>query len=66
MKRIKLIHIDGKLPNLALMKISAWYKQFGYEVNFSYKVDRDMFEPEYESVFASSIFKFSKKKPKIS
>lgn len=30
--RIGLIHIDGKLPNLALMKLSAWHKAQGHEV----------------------------------
>lgn len=29
---ILLIHIDGKIPNLALMKLSAWHKARGDEV----------------------------------
>lgn len=29
---IGLVHIDGKLPNLALMKISAWHKENGNNV----------------------------------
>lgn len=29
--RIGLIQIDGKLPNLALMKLSAWHKAQGHE-----------------------------------
>ena len=29
---ILLVHIDGKMPNLALMKIAAWYKTRGYKI----------------------------------
>ncbi|WP_333594375.1 radical SAM protein [Anaerospora hongkongensis] len=31
--RVGLIHIDGKLPNLALMKLSAWHKAQGHQVD---------------------------------
>jgi hypothetical protein len=62
--RIKLIQIDGDLPNLALMKLSHFYKSRGDEVTFVDKkiVRRDMFEPEYDLVLASAIFDTSKKK----
>ncbi len=30
--KIRLIDIDGKLPNLALMKLSTWHKSQGDEV----------------------------------
>lgn len=30
-QRVVLYDIDGKIPNLALMKISAYYKKLGYE-----------------------------------
>ena len=30
--KVGLIHIDGKLPNLALMKLSAWHKAKSDEV----------------------------------
>ena len=30
--KVLLIDLDGKLPNLALMKLSTWYKQQGHEV----------------------------------
>jgi len=32
MVRIGLIQIDGKLPNLALMKLAAWHKKQGDDV----------------------------------
>ena len=34
MNKIGLIQIDGTMPNLALMKLSAFYKQKGFEVVF--------------------------------
>ena len=33
-KRILLIQVDGKMPNLALMKISSYYRSKGVEVGF--------------------------------
>jgi hypothetical protein len=59
-KYIKLIQVDGKLPNLALMRLASYYKKQGYGVDFSRSVQKDLFDRNYEYVFASSIFKFSK------
>ena len=50
---IGLIDVDGKLPNLALMKISSYYKSLGEKVEF---VQPDVKKSEYEKVYASSIF----------
>jgi hypothetical protein len=52
-KMIGLIDIDGKLPNLALMKISAYYKGMGEKVEF---VRPNVRKHEYEKIFASTIF----------
>jgi len=57
--RIKLIHVDGKIPNLALMKLSSFYKAQGSKVLFSRSMERDLFDGDLERVTASSIFKFS-------
>lgn len=39
--RIGLIDLDGKLPNLALMKISTYYKAQGHEVRLNdFKADK--------------------------
>lgn len=53
-----LIDIDSKIPNLALMKISSYYKSFGEQVEFV--------QPgkEYEKIHASAIFTKSKSKCK--
>lgn len=50
---IGLIDVDGKLPNLALMKISSYYKSLGEKVEF---VRPDAKKSEYEKVFASTLF----------
>lgn len=47
---IGLIHVDGKYPNLALMKLSAWHKAQGDEVEFYYPMK------EYGYVYASKVF----------
>lgn len=49
MSRVLLVDVDSKIPNLALMKISAWHKQNGDEVGFAVE-DPDM-------VYISCIFK---------
>lgn len=51
---IGLIDVDSKIPNLALMKISNYYKELGEEVEFVQQ------GKEYEKIFASAIFTRSK------
>lgn len=60
--KIRLTQIDGKLPNLALMKLSHYFKNEGHQVYFERSIQKGMFEPEYDFVFGSSIFSSSKKK----
>lgn len=50
--KIRLIDIDSTIPNLALMKISAYYKSLGHEVGFNI-VDPNI-------VYASVIFRKNK------
>ena len=51
---IGLIDIDGKLPNLALMKISAFYKWLGYKVEFVRE------DGVYEKIYASCLFTWNR------
>lgn len=53
---IGLIDVDGKIPNLALMKLSTYYKQAGEQAEWV--------KPggEYEHIYAASIFTRSHKK----
>lgn len=58
--RVLLVHVDGKLPNLALMKLSHWHKSLGDEVslvrNLSY-----LPEESFDRVYISAIFQQSRK-----
>jgi hypothetical protein len=60
--RIRLTQIDGKLPNLALMKLAHFYRANGDAVTLTRAVRRDLFEPEYDLVLGSQIFDFSANK----
>jgi len=53
---IRLTHLDGTLPNLALMKLSHWHKAQGDTVHFTTSPGRTLYEPEYDIVYASSVF----------
>lgn len=57
--QVRLTQIDGKLPNLALMKLARYHSDRGHSLHFTKSVDRGMFEPEYQRVYGSAIFSFS-------
>jgi hypothetical protein len=44
MATIRLTQIDGKFPNLALMKLSHWHKVNGDAVYFERGITKGMFE----------------------
>ncbi|MHB1601362.1 MAG: radical SAM protein [bacterium] len=52
--KIALINIDSKIPNLALMKISAFHKAQGDSVSWF-----NAFE-QYDKVYSSKVFSYSK------
>lgn len=57
--RVKyLIHADGAFPNLALMRLSRFFKDQGEEVTLVRGRGRTLWDPAGE-VFGSSIFEFS-------
>ena len=53
--KIGLIDVDSKMPNLALMKLSAYYKKEGCQTELSYP----LFVQNYDKVFASKIFTYT-------
>jgi hypothetical protein len=57
--RVRLTQLDGVLPNLALMKLSAWHKARGDVVHFSRSPYRSPTEPHYDRVYGSAIFSFT-------
>jgi hypothetical protein len=54
-KPILLIDVDGRLPNLALMKLSRYYKEKGKDVVLARKTVR---MNRVDGIFASCIFNF--------
>lgn len=60
---VRITQIDGKLPNLALMRLSAWHRARGDNIYFTRMVRREFFEPrEYGAAYGSAIFKFSNRR----
>lgn len=59
--RVLCVPLDGKLPNLALMRIAAWESHQGAVVDWHEPWERDMFTPHYDRVYASAIFDTSTK-----
>lgn len=51
--KVAVLDVDGKLPNLALMKISAWHKQRGDEVEHYMPFDR------YDICYVAKVFNFT-------
>jgi hypothetical protein len=62
LRTVRLTQLDGKLPNLALMRLSAFHKAQGDVVHFSRSAQRGLFEPPYDVVYGSAIFDFTAKK----
>lgn len=59
MLRVRLTQIDGKLPNVALMRLAHYHRERGDDVTFSRSVRRSIFEDPYDRVYGSAIFEFS-------
>lgn len=55
--KIGLIDFDGKIPNLALMKLSTYYKAHGYSVELIANYERG----SYEKVFCSVLFTWNRR-----
>lgn len=58
-RQIRLTQLDGALPNLALMKLAHYHLSLGDEVHLYRSVEPDLFEPQWDIVYGSAIFKFS-------
>lgn len=53
--KIGLVDVDGhRFPNLALMKISAWFKRGGYEVEWANSLEH------YNAVYMAKVFTFTR------
>ena len=56
---VKLIHLDGSLPNLALMKLAHWHRAQGHQVSLTRRIQPRLGEPAPDLVYASAIFEKS-------
>ena len=56
MSTVRVTQLDGKLPNLALMRLAAWHRDQGDDVRWERGVTRQSHEPEYDVVYGSAIF----------
>ena len=54
---VLLFQVDGKIPNLALMRLSTWHKQKGDVIEFLNSTN-DLWFTQADRVYASSIFDF--------
>jgi hypothetical protein len=52
--RIGLVQVDGKIPNLALMKVSAFYKAQGCRVEFASPLEK------YDKVYIATVFTWNR------
>lgn len=59
--KVLLLDIDSKIPNLALMKLSAWHKQQGNEVIFNFPLASSF----CDKIYASVIFPENRLKAKM-
>jgi hypothetical protein len=56
---VRLVQLDGHLPNLALMALASWHRWNGDYVYRSTSVAPQPNEPKWDRVYGSSIFKKS-------
>ena len=59
--RVKLVQVDGHLPNIALMKLAHWHRRKGHEVTLSTTLQPALGEKEPDRVYASAIFDHSQR-----
>lgn len=58
---VRVTQLDGKLPNLALMRLAAWHRFQGDDVRWERGTSRQLHEPTYDAVYGSAIFGTSAK-----
>lgn len=56
---VRLTQLDGALPNIALMKLAHWHRAKGDTVHVTRRIEPDLWEPQYGTVYGSAIFSFT-------
>lgn len=62
MGHVRLTQVDGKLPNLALMRLADYHRSRGDTSYFTRVVRREAHEQPYDVVYGSAIFEYSAKR----
>jgi hypothetical protein len=57
MNRIGLVQVDGKFPNIALMKIATWHRSQGHIAEWW---AGEIYNNSYDKIYVSQIFSFSR------
>ena len=57
---VRVTQLDGKLPNLALMRLSRFHRARGDEIRFTRSPYRRLDEPAYDRIYGSAIFEYSR------
>jgi hypothetical protein len=57
--RVRLAQLDGKLPNLALMKLAHYHRARGDEIVLTKDARRGLSEGRFDRVYGSAIFSYS-------
>ncbi len=62
--KVLLFQLDGKIPNIAIMRLSAHHKALGDDVKFRWTGDpeRELFDDEPDQVYGSAIFEKTQSK----
>jgi hypothetical protein len=55
-RRVRLTQLDGKLPNLALMRLAHFHREQGDEIVFERHAPRDLYADPFDIVYGSTIF----------
>lgn len=54
--KVAILQIDGKIPNMALMKIAGYHESIGNSVDW---YEGNLFHEQYDHIYASKLFSFS-------
>lgn len=65
MRNALILQLDGKIPNLALLRIAAHHRRLGHAVDYRHAhsaaaLRPGLFDPQWDWVYASAIFDWSK------
>lgn len=57
---VRIVQIDGALPNHAVMRLASYHKASGHEVTVTRRLEPDLFDAPADTVYGSVIFDFSR------